>query len=480
MRLIWIFIFMTISFNVFSMERGLEVQVSKLAKTEKPGKQYAVFIAVNKYQQWNPLKEPVKDAEEIKKTLLFRYYIDQVYSLYDENATKKNILGLFQKLQKELRANDSLLIFYAGHGHLDQNSKTGFWIPVDAGTDELEQDRWIPNIVIRGLLSNIRAKHIFLISDSCFSGDILNMSRGNVNEINNDYFKKAYQRRSRQVLTSGASETVPDQSDFARQLKLALEENNKPYLDPLMLFNEVRLGVSDSTPMLGDLKDTGHQNGASFILFLKSDAPVKPVAQVAQKQEIKPEEKKVPQEDYKENKNVVSDDQKNNSKDSEEKTYIWGFLGVGGGAASGANGPDFSGMGGVVGLSYQSGYGLFSCRISTVSASGGTESSYTATEENSIGDLAAMVGFSFKSRYAMFSMATGLSIVVGTKVVETTSYGYTNKDSVDYTGVGVPFEMQLFLTPSTSFGFGLYFFGNANAEKSFYGFLFGIQFGRLW
>ena len=108
--------------NVFSQDRGLTVQVSKLDKSEKPGKQYALFIAINKYQQWTPLKEPVKDAEEIKKVLASRYYIDKFFTLYDQDATKKNILGLFQKLQKEVNSNDSLLIFYAGHGHLDKGS----------------------------------------------------------------------------------------------------------------------------------------------------------------------------------------------------------------------------------------------------------------------------------------------------------------------------------------------------------------------
>jgi hypothetical protein len=121
-------------------------------------------------------------------------------------------------------------------------------------------------------MSNMKARHVALIADSCFSGDFLNPSRGITPTITNEYFKNAYSRVSRQVLTSGASESVPDESPFTRQLKLALEGNTAPYLDPLMLYNQIRLGVTKTTPLFGDLKDSGHQEGSSFLLFLKNNA----------------------------------------------------------------------------------------------------------------------------------------------------------------------------------------------------------------
>ena len=133
------------------------------------------------------------------------------------------------------------------------------------------QDNWLANNQIRGFIKKMKARHIALVSDSCFSGDILNPSRGLVSGITDEYFKNAYNRVSRQVLTSGASETVPDVSPFAQQLKFALEGNNKPYLDPLMIYNEIRLGVSGTTPLFGNLKGSGHQEGASFIFFLKEE-----------------------------------------------------------------------------------------------------------------------------------------------------------------------------------------------------------------
>lgn len=92
----------------------------------------------------------------------------------------------------------------------------------------------------------MKSIHILLIVDSCFSGDIRNISRviseatDAIEAIDNVYFSKAFSKVSRQVLTSGASERVPDVSQFARALKLSL-------------------------------KDTGHQEGASFLLFKRQD-----------------------------------------------------------------------------------------------------------------------------------------------------------------------------------------------------------------
>ena len=250
--------------------RGLKVVINQLeGPTAAVGKQYAVLIAIDKYENWMALRNPVKDAQEIKDILARRYYITDFTELYDLDATKAGIIKLFNNLISVTRPEDSVLIFYAGHGYLDKGSNTGFWIPVDGGMDLYQQANWLPNSQIRGFISNLKARHVALLADSCFSGEILNPTRGIAPTITEEYFKNAYARVCRQVLTSGASESVPDESPFTRQLKLALEGNTAAYLDPLMLYSQIRLGVKGTTPLFGDLKDSGHQEGASFILFLR-------------------------------------------------------------------------------------------------------------------------------------------------------------------------------------------------------------------
>lgn len=264
--------------GLHAQQRGLQVVASAITDVA-PGRQIAVLIAVDRYREWLPLRFPVRDAKRLKQVLTERYYITDTIELYNEDATKAGILRRFDQLAQELRPEDSVFIYYAGHGHLDAATDLGFWIPQDGGTDLYSQANWLPNAQVRALIGKMKARHVALVADSCFSGDILNTMRSSAPEITNDYFRNAYARRSRQVLTSGASESVPDESQFTRALIRSLEENDKPYLDPYMLFGEIRLTQTATTPLFGTLGGTDHQDGGSFILFLK-DAK-KAAAQVA-------------------------------------------------------------------------------------------------------------------------------------------------------------------------------------------------------
>ena len=248
-------------------QRGVGATEAPAEAELRIGRQYLAVIAVDKYEHWFALRTPVRDAKAFRDILASRYYVDEIYELYDEQATKANIIKLFVDLQKKIEVDDSLLVIYCGHGHLDENSNTGFWIPVNAGTDIYEQRNWLPHTQLKGLIANIAATHVLLISDSCFAGDLIASTRSLPAKVTAEYFRGAYSRVSRQVITSGAVEAVPDETDFASQLISVLERNDRPVIDTLMLFNEVRLGVRGSTPLIGSLPGTGHQEGASFLLF---------------------------------------------------------------------------------------------------------------------------------------------------------------------------------------------------------------------
>jgi hypothetical protein len=242
-------------------------QDSIRASISRVGNQYLVLIAINKYKHWDALENPVKDAKEIKKILETHYYIDKVIEFYDQNATQVEIIRIFKELQQKLKVDDSLLILFSGHGYLDEASGSGFWIPVDGGADENEMDNWIPSSIIRGLISKMKAKHIFLITDSCFSGKMI--LKGKPDKIDNRYLDKAYKKRCRLVLTAGELEKVPDKSEFARQLKVALRDNTQSYLEPHKIYGEIKLGMEKSFPLFSPIREANHQEGATFILFLK-------------------------------------------------------------------------------------------------------------------------------------------------------------------------------------------------------------------
>ena len=267
---LFILVLLVFSSALYGQNRGILIEQAA-GLDSAVGRQWAVFIAIDRYREWGPLGNPVRDAKEIRDILLNQYYIDELKELYDSDATAAGIRQLLSSLRTEVGRDDSVFVFYAGHGHSDTITNTGFWIPADGGQDSMVQANWLPNIQVRNMLSALPAKHVFLISDSCFSGDMLDTTRGAGPEINNDYYRRAYSRVSRQVMTSGASETVPDASEFAMRLKSSLSRAEGACIDPQYLFTIVR-EVRSTQPMLGTIKDSEHQDGGSFLFFRKQTA----------------------------------------------------------------------------------------------------------------------------------------------------------------------------------------------------------------
>jgi|GEM_PF-3969111 len=128
--LAWVIFFsICIGFNIDAQSRGLDVVAKSLGGDDfQIGKQYAVLIAVDRYKEWTSLRAPVADAKAIKTILESRYYIDEIVELYDEEASASGIRQLFGKLIDTVQSDDSVLIYYAGHGFTDRFN-TGFWIP---------------------------------------------------------------------------------------------------------------------------------------------------------------------------------------------------------------------------------------------------------------------------------------------------------------------------------------------------------------
>ncbi|MDX1476840.1 MAG: caspase family protein [Saprospiraceae bacterium] len=129
-------------------------------------------VGIDKYLEFPRLYNAVRDVEDIRELLIARYDVDPEHAItiFDEEATEDNIKGRLHALTQELKPHDKLLIYYSGHGHLSA-TKRGYWISHDARRGN--PARYISNADIRTYLEDSPAKHILLISDSCFSGSLL-------------------------------------------------------------------------------------------------------------------------------------------------------------------------------------------------------------------------------------------------------------------------------------------------------------------
>ena len=216
------------NFNINAIQASKYANLkNKIAQSRlsNKGKFYAVMIGVSKYENFTSLKTPLKDIEVIGNVLKTKYGFELINL---ENPTQRNITDKLFEIEKRLTKNDSLLIYFAGHGKV-KNKNDGYWIPKDGHKED--EGTWISNDYIRNKLKSIKANNILVIADSCYSGT-LGMRGGKVDDKEQKSQNYYLNTKSRIAITSGANQPVldgggGDHSIFARLLINKLKNNNK-------------------------------------------------------------------------------------------------------------------------------------------------------------------------------------------------------------------------------------------------------------
>lgn len=229
------------------------------------GTHHALVIGINDYPYMKDLQTAKNDARAVAY-LLRNDYGFMVKLMIDPKRSE--IISALGGLRRELSSTDNLLIYYAGHGWLDDEADEGYWLPSDATPKD--EANWISNSTITSSIRAMQAKHIMLVVDSCYSGKLI---RGiHIRRKTPDYLSRISQKVARVVLTSGGLEPVIDSagnerhSVFASAFIKALHENDE-VMDGTELFSKIRRLVmlnSDQTPEYADIRKAGH-NGGDFL-----------------------------------------------------------------------------------------------------------------------------------------------------------------------------------------------------------------------
>ena len=225
------------------------------------GSYHALVIGNDLYRSLPHLGTAVGDAEAVAKELEHDYHFS-VRLL--TNATEEDIIGALTDMRRDLQWDDNLLIYYAGHGWYDQDAEQGYWLPVDATEDN--QAHWISNADITNALKALRAKHILVVADSCYSGTLARDANISLRGV--DYIERIVKKKARTVLTSGGLEPVLDaggqgHSVFAHAFLEALTDNDG-VIDGQELFRRLRDPVvanAPQTPEYGEIRGAGHDGG---------------------------------------------------------------------------------------------------------------------------------------------------------------------------------------------------------------------------
>ncbi len=230
---------------------------------------YALLISVSDYKDPDimDLDQPVEDAGKLREVLTSKYLFKSKNIKWLQNPTREEMIVAFDNIGKQLTKDDNLLIFYAGHGYWDMNLKVGYWLPSDSRKSN--PANWFANSTIRDYVGGIKAKHILLISDACFSGGILK-TRSPFSDASPGLIT-LYNLTSRKAMTSGTLNEVPDKSVFMKYLIKQLEQNPDKFLTSEQLFTTIKPAVmnnSETIPQYGTIQSAGDEGG-DFIFLLK-------------------------------------------------------------------------------------------------------------------------------------------------------------------------------------------------------------------
>ena len=157
----------------------------------------ALVVGISQYIEINSLRYADADALEFSQLLtdFAGYGKSDVKILLNQAATKKNIVDEINRIvrESEIQPFDNFIFMFAGHGMestlagrsgkqaIESRETNIFLAPADASTDdnnfystgkgkEISNETFINKAWLARQLSAIKAKSIFVILDSCYSG----------------------------------------------------------------------------------------------------------------------------------------------------------------------------------------------------------------------------------------------------------------------------------------------------------------------
>lgn len=233
------------------------------------GKNYLFVIGIDAYLHCPTLSNCVRDAQAVTAILQEQYNFEstRTTSLFDQNATRRNILLELDNFKTKIQKTDNLIIYFSGHGEFRHN--LGHWVPYEA------QPKYTGDFIsthdITSRLDEIESLHTFLIIDACFSGSFF-AQRKMVSSLT-DFSKPSRlglsSSHSREIALDGR---IGDNSPFASCIIQALKVNKEP-LDAAEFGELVKDGVHRETggkqsPIFRPIDVKGDDLGV-FVFFPK-------------------------------------------------------------------------------------------------------------------------------------------------------------------------------------------------------------------
>jgi hypothetical protein len=240
---------------------------------------HALVVGISRYDHWQSLRQTEPDARELAALLQRKYGFSQVRLLPEQQGGKVTRVALLAELRRfvdQLTEQDALLIYYAGHGHYDDKLDVGYWVTSEAREtidgQPAEAD-WVWNNALIQYLQAMKARHVLVISDACFSGALFRGGATEISRRENVWYQQALSHPSRWGISSGDLETVPDKSVFTTKLLQLLRYPTQSVFSGSDIAAWLKKEVaadSGRQPRFGPLKDPRGMATGEFVFLVHS------------------------------------------------------------------------------------------------------------------------------------------------------------------------------------------------------------------
>ena len=234
------------------------------SKATRFGRYRALVIGSAEYTYLPSVATAEGDAAAVSDLLENRYGF-RVALLRNPSLT--DLSKALARLERELRSDDNLLIYWAGHGFVSDELGRCYWFPVEALGDDTSQG--LANDEVAAALQRMKAKHVLIVADSCFTAS--ERREVGLQEEGTDAHERLSELRARVVLSSGGLEPIQDgqgsgHSMFTGAFLSALAANGE-VLDGQSLFSQIEqivTAAASQKPEYANIIGADH-NGGDFL-----------------------------------------------------------------------------------------------------------------------------------------------------------------------------------------------------------------------
>lgn len=147
-----------------------DVEVPAFRRPEDASK-FALVVGIEKYSSLPPAEHAVRDAKAIKAHLLAAGYPERnIILLTDQQAGKSGLEKYLDAwLPKNTDEKSSVLFYFSGHGAPNPADEQAYLVPWD-GDPKFLANTGYPLKRLYERLNALKAKHVLVAMDSCFSG----------------------------------------------------------------------------------------------------------------------------------------------------------------------------------------------------------------------------------------------------------------------------------------------------------------------